>query len=216
MIQTYNPKRIESHIQYWLTDNEIRKIASIHWKDESIDARNRAIVKLLISTGARAHEIALLNIEDIKEDDGKMDIIVIRGKRARAVFVPKCVTRDIRRYVQQYRLNTDERALFTTKRGRITPEMVIYIAREAGKMAGIRFTIIAVRRWLAKSLCASNVPLIVIARLLGYSDLRIKTDWTFHTLQDILGRPMVRDSWIANAADILCQIEAENISKDGE
>ena len=189
-ILSYKPKRSWKQLSYIPTNEVVKRILSVHWKTEVVDVRNRLIIGLLFFTGMKPHEIANLNVDSIETTEGVYDLLLVKSskRRWRRVPIPKsCISSKIEDYIANYRLNTDEKALFTTRNGRITPARISSIAKEAGSMVGISyFTSRAARRWFVKSLHMNDVSPFIIRRLMGLSDLQRDRDVIFHPTVDII------------------------------
>src|SRR6266511_1037761 len=64
--------------------------------------RNAALLHLLFSTGARISELLALDVDDVRDDDGRIaprTYVVGKGSRRRAVFLRPHAQRAIERYV---------------------------------------------------------------------------------------------------------------------
>lgn len=171
-------KHTESDDEYFYvpTDEEMRKILSVRWTRPDIDARNRALLHLLFSTGIRINEAVSLNWNDFDLSNPNMPKVTIRcgkGGKKRVVPVHPKVMAMLIEYKDKYRLRTDPNAVFTTPRGRLTQPYARKICKDAGKMAGIpQFHAHAARHWRAISWLKERVDLETIRRLLGHKHLK--------------------------------------------
>jgi len=98
-------------------------------------AYSRALIYVCAYTGARIGEIARLNIGDVMEET-----IYIRAEKnesPRSLGIPNFVYRIVRDYVETYRMATDQKALFTGKRGRNTPDYLRTKIKKIGRSAGV-------------------------------------------------------------------------------
>ena len=81
------------------------------------------------------HHFSKLNIGDVMED-----IIYIRAEKnesPRSLGIPNFVYRIVREYVDTYRMSTDQKALFTGKRGRNTSDYLRAKIKKIGRSAGV-------------------------------------------------------------------------------
>ena len=85
------PKRVTKGF----TNKEVIKMIGVHGYKSYLDARNKALISVLVDTGIRAKEIRGLKPEDIKENT-----ILIRGKgdKERVVFISSTLKKVLIRY----------------------------------------------------------------------------------------------------------------------
>ena len=152
------------------TKEEVKKILKAEWRDPSKQARNRLILKLL-TIGLRVGEVAALNMEDIENQ-----IIHVKESKSgasRDLHITKKLYNEIQRYINIYRIHSDNKALFTTNQGRITDKTIRNIAKEAGKQAGVRWLHPhALRHFAATQLVLKEYSLRLIQEYLGHKDIK--------------------------------------------
>ena len=123
--------------QWVPSDEEVRRV--LKYADgipnPAERAYSRALIYVCAYTGARIGEIARLNIGDVMEDT-----IYIRAEKnesPRSLGIPDFVYRIVREYVDMYRMSTDQKALFTGKRGRNSSDYLRMKIKKIGKSAGV-------------------------------------------------------------------------------
>ena len=152
------PKFKEPRISVgWIPDDEdVRRILKLadNQKNRESAARDGAVLRILFSGGLRIGEVAMLNLDDLREngifvhsEKGEMDSIV--GLSDDAI-------NSIRRYVNLYRRPTDQKALFTGPAGRIDAEYLRQHISRLGKKACPQFHPHAARHWVATTLLAGR------------------------------------------------------------
>ncbi|MCI0469294.1 MAG: tyrosine-type recombinase/integrase, partial [Nitrospirae bacterium] len=152
-----------------------------------LNARDRAILELLYSSGLRVSEVSGLNIDDLKLTEG---MARARGKGRKERFVPigdKAIDA-IKTYIVEMRLsklkgtmlNSDE-ALFVNRKGtRLTDRQIRRIVVKYAKSAGIDGQIgpHTLRHTFATHLLMGGADLRVIQELLGHSSLSATQKYT--------------------------------------
>ena len=148
------PKFKESKAtHFWIPgDEEVRKIidAADNQKNREVAARDGAIMRILFSGGLRIGEVAMLNLEDIKENG-----IFVHSEKGEADCIvgvsTDCISA-VRKYISQYRRDTNPKALFTSASGRIKYEYLRQHISEVGKRAVKEFHPHSARHWVATAL----------------------------------------------------------------
>ncbi|MGH9048342.1 MAG: tyrosine-type recombinase/integrase [Acidimicrobiia bacterium] len=151
------PPRVEEQPVDVFSDEELRRIFEA-CKGRDFEARrDTAIVRLLISTGARVGELAGLRVEDL-DLDGRVAYATGKGNRARVLpLLPKTI-RDLDRYLRlrATHAQAEEPWLWLGKRGRFATTGIQQTLRRLGREAGVervyphRFRHTYAHQWLAK------------------------------------------------------------------
>ncbi|MDS0257214.1 site-specific integrase [Thermoplasmatales archaeon AK] len=97
--------------------------------------RNRLIIEIFAFTGVRVGELEKINIEDIR--DGTLYIRSEKGEKDRHVPLPERLLNDISTYVEKYRMQSDQRALFTTDGGRMAYTYIRTMIKKVGTKLGM-------------------------------------------------------------------------------
>jgi len=170
------------------TDDEVRTILKSveRVEDPSTMWRDRILMELLFFTGARASEVLRITMDDVR-DEGVF-IRSSKGEKPRFVPLPQEVIDHVRKYVENYRISSDPKALLTTKEGRMTYNYLRSRVSLIGKRAGVpRMHPHAARHWFATSLLKAGTDIRVIQEVLGHADLSSTQVYT-HLAKTDIGR----------------------------
>ena len=148
------PKFKESKAtKFWIpSDEEVLKIIKIadNQSNKESSARDGAIMRILFSGGLRIGEVAMLNLDDIKENG--IFVHSEKGEADSIVGVSSDCINAVKKYVNLYRRNTDPKALITTVSGRMKYEYLRQHISELGKKAVKEFHPHSARHWVATAL----------------------------------------------------------------
>ena len=165
-----------------------------------LDLRDRALVELLYSTGARISEVLDLNVDDI---DRTQDTVLLRGKgdHERVVPVGTPALAAVDAYLVRARptlaargsgrAGSDGAALFLTASGRrMRRQSGFNVVAAAGEKAGLgKVSPHALRHSFATHLLAGGADIRVVQELLGHSHV-VTTQIYAKVTPDLL-----RESW---------------------
>ncbi|HEV2317969.1 MAG TPA: tyrosine-type recombinase/integrase [Thermoplasmata archaeon] len=118
---------------------EAQRLWALTWRDPSTSGRNRAVLAVLLDKGIRRQEIIDLNLTDFIQTRKGPSLIIRRGKGEKERTVPlhpEAAAR-LQTYLDTYRIASDDVALFTTPRGRISHGYIGKIVKVAGEKARI-------------------------------------------------------------------------------
>jgi integrase/recombinase XerC len=141
----------------WIPDDEdVRKILKFadNQKNRESAARDGAVLRILFSGGLRIGEVAMLNIDDLRENG--IFVHSEKGESDSIVGLSDDAIQSIRRYVDLYRRPTDPKALFTGPSGRIDAEYLRQHISILGKKVVPQFHPHAARHWVATALLAGR------------------------------------------------------------
>ncbi|MDA2962746.1 MAG: site-specific tyrosine recombinase XerD [Actinomycetota bacterium] len=164
-----------------------------------ITIRDRAMIELLYSSGARVSELISLNITDITSTDGQegsMTTIKLRGKGAKERIVPlgSFATRAIDDYIVRTRpvlashSRSSDNALFLNARGgRLTRQSAWNIVLKAAKNAGISEKVSPhiFRHSYATHLLDGGADIRVVQELLGHASVTTTQIYTLVTIDKL-------------------------------
>jgi len=173
------------------TDDEVRTILKSieRTEDPSTLWRDKVLMELLFFTGARASEVLRIAMDDVR-DEGVF-IRSSKGEKPRFVPLPQDIMDHVRKYIENYRISTDQKSLLTTKDGRMTYNYLRARVSLIGDRAGVpRMHPHAARHWFATSLLKAGTDIRVIQEVLGHADLSSTQVYT-HLARTDIGR-MVR------------------------
>jgi len=184
-------RKLPSPDPWFPTDDEIGTIlkSAERVEDPSTMWRDRILMELLFFTDARASEVLRIAIDNVR-DDGVF-ISNSKSENLRFVPLPQKVIDHIRKYVEDYKISSDPKALLTTKEGRMTYNYLRSRVALIGRRAGVpRMHPHAARHWFATSLLKAGTDIRVIQEVLGHADLSSTQVYT-HLAKTDIGR-MVR------------------------
>ena len=149
---------------------------------KEVNLRNSIIAHIAFFGGARIGEIVQINLVDIQ--DNGIRIRSEKGEAERIIGLPDKIMNDVRKYIMDYRPNTDQTALFTTPKGRMTYDYIRNIAKRIGAFTGIKkFHWHAARHWCATALLkgyreAKPIDIRMVQIHLGHRSLRTTQRYT--------------------------------------
>jgi len=158
---------------------------------DPIGLRNRAILELMYSSGARVSEIVGLDMDEVS-DDG---LLRVRGKGAKERLVPvgSYAARSLEAYLVRARPALasvkGERALFLNKRGgRLSRQSIWEIIERAGEQLDLQVSPHTLRHSFATHLIEGGADVRVVQELLGHASVattQIYTLMTVDTLREV-------------------------------
>lgn len=170
-----NKVKTEKKIRTVLTDEQAEII-----RCDCANARDRAIVELLIATGMRISELVGLDLDDLDVHAGKC-IIYGKGRKERpAFFTPRAVVH-LKEYLEErMRIPDSGQALFVNTRrvaGEYTRmsaggvrQMLKKLAKSDNRLEGLNVHPHMFRAYLATYMARHGAPLKDIQRILGHSN----------------------------------------------
>ena len=180
-------------------DQVIALIEASHHEGEPITIRDRAIIELLYSSGARVSELIDLNTADITtgaSDEGVITALKLRGKGSKERIVPlgSFATAAIDDYLVRVRpglalkISGNNPALFLNARGgRLTRQSAWNIVLKAAKNAGITQKVSphVFRHSYATHLLDGGADIRVVQELLGHASVTTTQIYTLITIDKI-------------------------------
>ena len=157
--------------------------------------RDRTIMELLYSTGARTSEVVGVNLTDIHIYEDDVSLITLRGKGNKERIVP--VGRQCVQAIQEYLIkernsisirSKDSRALFVSSRGnRISRQVIDLAIKESSARAGIKPALSAhtFRHSYATHLLDGGADIRTVQELLGHSSVATTQIYTAITIDKI-------------------------------
>ncbi|MGL4368439.1 MAG: tyrosine-type recombinase/integrase, partial [Spirochaetota bacterium] len=127
------PKK-EKRLPHFLYDNQIRKILDFPIDDLS-DVRDRAMLELFYSTGARVSEIAFAVESDCNMHAGTMKVMG-KGSAERLVFLTDDAKQWLLRYLKEREPAKKERLFLNSKGRPLTVRGIFYIIHRRALDAG--------------------------------------------------------------------------------
>lgn len=183
---TFNLKspKSEKKLPNVLNKDEIELLISQTNIETKKGARDRAMIKLIYSSGLRVSELLDLNIEDLNFDSG---LLRLRKDDLNRVFpLDKTSLKGISYYLDTYRSDSsDDEPLFTNMHGdRLTRQGIWKIFKQYNKMSGLNKDITphVLRHSFAIEMLNTGMSLLKLQKILGHSDL--STIQSYQIIQD--------------------------------
>ncbi|MEL0319882.1 MAG: site-specific tyrosine recombinase XerD [Aquiluna sp.] len=191
------PPKLPSRLPKALSQEQVVRLleaAGPEPDDEAADRirlRDRAIVELMYSTGARVSEVVSLDLDEVT-DDG---LIRVRGKGSKERIVPfgSFAAKSLDAYLVRTRPELarlrGDRALFLNKQGgRLSRQSIWDIIQRAGVAAGVEVSPHTLRHSFATHLIEGGADVRVVQELLGHASVattQIYTLITVDTLREV-------------------------------
>ena len=191
------PPRLPSRLPKALSQEQVVRLLEASGPepdDEAADRirlRDRAIVELMYSTGARVSEVVALDLDEVT-DDG---LIRVRGKGSKERIVPvgSFAAKSLDVYLVRTRPELarlrGDRALFLNKQGgRLSRQSIWDIIQRAGAASGVEVSPHTLRHSFATHLIEGGADVRVVQELLGHASVattQIYTLITVDTLREV-------------------------------
>ena len=172
---------------------QLLKAAGPEPGSDSVDLvriRNRAILEMLYSTGARVSEIAALDLDEVDSSG----FVRVRGKGSKERLVPvgSYAAKSLEEYLVRVRpglVAGSTPALFLNQRGgRLSRQSIWEILSKVGEQCGIDVSPHTLRHCFATHLIEGGADVRVVQELLGHASVattQIYTKITIDTLREI-------------------------------
>ncbi|MFP3257773.1 MAG: tyrosine-type recombinase/integrase [Candidatus Nanopusillus acidilobi] len=153
--------------------------------NKEIWLRNKLIIETFIFTGARIGELVNLNIDDLR--DGNLFIRSEKNEKNRLVPLPDGLVNDLQKYIEHYRMQTDPRALFTSKKGRMDYNYIRKVIKNLGKKFGQpELHPHSFRHYYGTTLIAHGMDIRMVQILMGHASISSTEIYT-HVSQKTVG-----------------------------
>lgn len=139
--------------------------------------RDRAILKALIDTGARANELLNLNVGDVNLETGSVYIRKGKGNKKRVTFLGKNSATAVSSYLETRIELGPESPLFINDKGeRLKFSGLRMLIRRLSQRAGVRaFGLHSFRRTCALTLYRATHDVLFVSKYLGHSNPIVTT-----------------------------------------
>jgi len=194
-------RKIPLRLPKALTVSEITQLIEASFNEDNVvSLRDKAILELLYSTGARVSEIVGINLNDIsmmKSESSEVRVIKLRGKGSKERIVPmgSFSVKALDDYLVRVRPNLLARnsknksdALFLNQRGsRISRQSAWQIVVDSAKRCGLSEGISphVFRHSFATHLLDGGADIRVVQELLGHSSVTTTQIYTLITIDKI-------------------------------
>ena len=165
-------------------------------KECSSNKRDYALIMTLANTGMRVSELLSLTISDIKKES-----IYIYGKggKGRELILSPQLKKILNEYINNYRLKTHKRLLFTGERGALKRGAVNKILLKYHDSTGISKDKLhphAFRHFYAKYLIKSGVSLDIVQTLLGHENINTTSIYTKNSKKELVS--IINNTFVSN------------------
>lgn len=143
------------------------------------NAKERAIIEVLLSTGVRVSELAGLLITDINFNDLSVHVRKGKGAKERTVYMNDLARTHLQNYLME-RHDSEESLFINVKGEPLNPGGVRYLLNQIGDRAGVdnvhphRF-----RRTFATGLASRGMKIQEVQKLLGHSNINTTLEYVF-------------------------------------
>ncbi|AVI62506.1 tyrosine-type recombinase/integrase [Halomonas sp. GFAJ-1] len=163
-----------------LSKTELKRVLQYIDACERYSERNRAMLLLTHWCGMRVGEVASLRVSDVVSEDGsirseiRLTASQTKGKRARVVYVPSRMRKELQNYVQRSTKPARSVYLFNTQKSqRFTANTATQLLQRLYARAGIEgATSHSGRRTFITELAGKGVSVRVLAELAGHQSIQ--------------------------------------------
>ena len=184
------PKK-EHHLPQVLSEEEVNALLKAPDLSTEKGIKEYAILDILYSCGLRVSEAVNLQINQINEQEGIINILG-KGKKERIVPIRKEALKALKRYIGEVRnehLVIDKKIVFLDKKGKKMSRQAIYnIVKENAKKAEIKKEIHphTLRHSFATHLLDNGADLRVVQELLGHTKIGTTQIYTHVTAKTLV------------------------------
>jgi site-specific recombinase XerD len=184
-----SPKRV-GKIPKFLYYNQVENLLDFHVKG-FLDFRDRALLEVFYSSGARVSEIASADVEDVQFDRGLLKVYG-KGSVERIVFLTDGSMVWIKRYLSERKKRFSELSepLFVNNNGkRLTVRGIFYIIVKRARQTGTleKISPHTLRHSFATELLNQGADIRAVQEMLGHKNLSTTQTYT-HTTKERLRR----------------------------
>lgn len=162
-----------------LSKAEIKRVLDYNNGCERYSERNRAMLLLTHLCGMRIGEVVSLRVNDVIDSNGEIKAEIqlsaaqTKGRRARVVFVPTRMRKELKRYILTLQSRSDDDYLFCTQKSqRFTSNTATQLIQRIYARCGIDgATSHSGRRTFITSLSQQGISVRVLAALAGHSSI---------------------------------------------
>ena len=154
------------------------------------NAKERALIEVLLSTGVRVSELTSLRIYDVNFNNLSVHVIKGKGSKERTVYMNDLARTHLQNYLGE-RMIEGEFLFYNKKREPLNSGGVRHILKEIAKRAGVdnvhphRF-----RRTFATGLANRGMDIQEIRKLLGHSNLNTTLEYVYTSDEKVLSSYM--------------------------
>jgi len=170
--------------------DSVEKLLNICEGNNFLSVRDKAIMLVLLDTGARASEVCAMDMEDADFVAGSVLIRCGKGRKPRTVFLGKKTRRYLRAYIKARRNlkeMIDGEALWLTQSGeRMGYWGLNQMIRRRAQQAGIKKPELhGFRRAFALNYLRNGGDIYTLQKLMGHADLQVLRRYLAQTNEDL-------------------------------
>lgn len=192
-----------------LTGDEVRRLLGAYSAKAPTGVRNRALIAVMYRGGLRVSEALSLAVKDVDPDAGVITVLFGKGGKRRTVALDPFAMGLVSLWIEKRRdvarrrawLLNGQRPLFCTLDGRpMYPNQLRTSMKLAAQHAGIdkRVHPHGLRHTMAFEMATEGVPLTIIQRQLGHSNIATTDRYINHVApRDIIAAVRSRPDWTA-------------------
>ncbi|MEW6649426.1 MAG: tyrosine-type recombinase/integrase [Chloroflexota bacterium] len=163
---TFDMPKVHQKRLPFLTADQVKTVLAV------CDARERAIILLLVDSGLRRQEAINLNRADVDLVSGAIRVRQGKGRKDRLAVIGAATRRELLKY---WRACPDQAenapALQTESGGRFTPAGLRSLLARLARRSGVKVSPHALRRTFATLALQGGMDLVSLQMLLGHADL---------------------------------------------
>ena len=164
-----------------LTKQELKRVLDYNGACERHSERNRAMILLTFYCGMRIGEVVSLRIADVINKQGvvlgeiKLSAAQTKGDRARTVYVPTRMQKELKSYIAGLKFRTHADFLFRTQKSKhFSSNTATQLLRRIFERSGFAgATSHSGRRSFLTNLSEKGVSIRILAALAGHSNLQV-------------------------------------------
>lgn len=145
--------------------------------ENEVGLRDQAIIRALLSSGARISELLNLNRDSVHfEEDGGWATVLGKGNQTRIIYFTEWATKFIKAYLESRHddceaLFVSESVVLEKKHKRLKPEAVRRRLKKHGAGLGKRLYNHLTRKTFATNIANNGCPIDEVSKLLGHKNL---------------------------------------------
>lgn len=179
----------------WKTRTGKQTKSQRHWK-----LRDRAIILVLVDTGLRASELCNLQIKDVDQKTGRLQIRHGKGNKDRLVFMGESARKAVWRYLAEREKSKPADPLFVTRTGApLVTSALRHLMMTLAKRAGVaRANVHKFRHTFAINFLRNGGTVLELQRILGHEQLitvNIYATLAESDIQEAQRRASPADNW---------------------
>jgi site-specific recombinase XerD len=106
------PPKVPKQIQEPASLDDIKKLIATCNKEKFVDVRDECMIRMLLATGCRAHELLAIELKNLDTQTGKIKLTKTKGDKSRFVWVSNGALDSLKRYLDFHPIK-NRRYLFT-------------------------------------------------------------------------------------------------------